>query len=1436
MLNSFLRAKRSSSAPVAALKSSAVLRTALLAGSLLSVFAGSAIAETPAALPMITQRVDNASRVTLKGTVHPMAKLQYDRGAVEPSFQAPRLQLMLKRPADRETALKQFIAGANTKGSATYHKWLTPDQFGKQYGPADSDVEAVKAWLQSQGLTVNKVSHGKSIIEFGGSAAQIQTAFGTSIHKYIVKGETHYANASAVSIPSALAPAVSGVVSLSDFSKMKPQVKVLGSGTYTPKTHKGTGNWNDPNQGTFYVGPGDFAVQYDTAPLISAGTDGTGVTIGIINDSNIDIALVNAYRSIFSLPASTPQVVIDGNDPGVNGDSIEAYLDVEQAGAVAPGATINLYVAASTSLIEGLDLATARAVDDDAAQILNLSFGDCELELSTENTFYAEEWEQAAAQGQTVMVSSGDAGSEQCYVNNDSAGNPIYGLAVNGSASTPYNIAVGGTDFYYSDYASTPASSLPASFTTYWTDPLSQSNTPNTSIAKYIPEQPWNDSIYGLNVAVVNGFGSAATTPDGGGGGVSSCSLQDTSGNCTGGYPKPSYQSGITPADSVRDLPDVSLFAANGYNLSAYAICANPGDCNSDGQVVDSSTPVVVTGVGGTSASSPAFAGIMSMVVQKYGAQGQANYVLYPLHQQYPAAFHDVTVGSNNSPCDPTATTLLTPCTLDTGSTTNYSVHDYPAATGYDLASGLGSVDANVMVADWNKITFTGTTTTLTVTPTTLTHGQTATLTANVASPNATGDVAFTTTAALANSGGLGFGTLASGIATVTAPGTNVTDLPGGTYSIFAQYEGDGTYEPSASAAQTVTVNAEASTAYANLFDWYEGTVIASGASVPYGTQVAVEVQPVGTAVSQTSGAAVGTLSSDGAATGTATFTDGSTTATIPMDAAGIASWLPNNFAVGAHNVTAKYSGDASFKASTSSALAFTVIKGTPLAQIQPFLSGQLTGSSVTVQVFLCAAEGTGCGFGAGTAPTGTVSVALVNGGTVLATQTGTLQPYTSGSLYGGISTLGSGNYSSATVTFTNLPAGATAVSTSYAGDTNWNATAASTQFQTGSASETATTTTLTATPATGTNNASQVTFTSTITGTGSLAPTGTLYITTNSFNNNETVAQIPLTASAGLVSITGDVVTVTTTAPGYYANGGSNQFVAIYSGDTTYLPSTSPAATAAIDQSDFTMVTENPVVTVASGGTGTATIDFASIAGFNGMINLSCISSSGLTCSTASTVVGSDGTSSTGVMLNGVATAVVTITAATSASAHDPLKPFWYAGGGVAIACMMFFGIPARRRGWRSMLGLVLFAVVTFNFGCGGSSGGSGGGGSTPTAAPTFSPAAGAVTSGTKVSIADATSGNVIYYTTDGSTPTTASTKYTSAIAVTKAETISAVAQASGDTLSTVATAAYTITTTTPPSTTGTNGQIHDVTIQVATPSGLETVVVIGTAAVPAT
>ncbi len=929
MSNQSLRANRSVSRLLAGVLGGAL---SMLGAAIVPSAAAQTSEAVPAATPQITKPVDNASKVTLTGTVHPLAQAKYDRGAVPASFQAPRAQLMLQRPPEREDALKKFIASANDKSSPSYHKWVTPDQFGKLYGPADSDVQQVTAWMQSQGLTVNKINRGRSIVEFGGSAAQIQSAFGTSIHTYVVNGETHYANATPIQIPAALKPAIKGLASLNNF-KLHSSAKVLGSGTYSPKTRKGTANWNYPEGTTsefFYVAPGDLAVEYDTAPLLTAGTTGTGVTIGIINDSNIDTTLFNAYRTLFSLPATTLQVTVDGNDPGVNSDSIEAYLDVEESGAVAPGATLDLYVGESTALSNGLDLATVRAVDDDTAQVLNLSFGACEYSLGTSgNAFYNQIWEEAAAQGQTVLVSSGDSGSEACYPSG------YYGLSVSGTASTPYNIAVGGTDFYYSDYTTLTSNGLPASFNTFW-NPSATSNTPATSITGYIPEQPWNGSTYGLNLATVSG--GASTTPEGGGGGPSTCSSETTQNTCVGGYAKPSYQSALTPADSVRDIPDVSLFASNGYNYSAYPICASPGDCNTDGQ---SSTPATVTGIGGTSASAPAFAGIMAMVVQKYGAQGQANYTLYPLQKQFPAAFHDVTAGSNNEPCDPTSQYNLTTCNADTTGGT-YSEGQYPAAAGYDLASGLGSVDANVLVSDWNKVTFTSTTTALTVNPTTITHGAAVTLSANVTSSSATGDVAFITSTPLPNNKSLGFATLASGVASATLPSATASDLPGGTYTITAQYEGDGTYAPSTSTAQSVTVNPESSTTYENVFNYYQGSVIASGtATVPYGTSISVEAQPVGSSVSQTT-PTIGSLSSDGVATGNVLFTDGSTSATESINAFGVASWNQGTFAIGPHSVTAKYSGDASFNASTSAATTFTVVKGTPLVTVVPWQASRL--------------------------------------------------------------------------------------------------------------------------------------------------------------------------------------------------------------------------------------------------------------------------------------------------------------------------------------------------------------------------------------------------------------------------------------------------------------------------------------------------------------
>ena len=1370
-----------------------------------------------AAVPQIQQQVDNSQRTTLRGNVHPMARAAYDRGTVQDALQTPRMQLLIKRPADREAALKQYVADLHQQGSASYHKWLTPDQIGQQYGPADSDVQTVTAWLQSQGFTVSKLSRAKSTIEFSGTAGQLKSAFRTQIHKYLVNGATHYANATDPQIPTALTPVVAGVVRMNDF-RPKAQIKVQGAATYSQATHQAKPLWNYPvGKGVeYFVAPSDFAVQYDTGPLTAAGINGTGQTIGIINDSNIDLNLVAGFRNLFNLtPANNlPNVVIDGTDPGVNGDAIEAYLDVEWSGAIAPAATVNLYIAADTTLNSGLDLAAARAVDDDVAKVLSVSFGECELDLgAAENAYYNSLWEQAAAQGQTVMISAGDSGSQGCY--NGAASTLQYGLAVNGLASTPYNVAVGGTDFYFSDYASTPTNGYPPSYSNYWT--AATSATPATSIKTVIPEQPWNNTQYGLNIAAY-ASGDASTyysdqgldEPGGGSGGASSCATFDANSNCVAGYPKPDFQSALTPADSVRDIPDVSLFAANGLNYSSFVICANPGDCNTYGETA---SPQTVEGVGGTSASSPSFAGIMALVNQKYGPQGQANNVLYPLAKQFPAAFHDVTVGSNNGPCYATGTNSagqtiedITACVAASDGST--SAGAYSAASGYDQASGLGSVDANVLVNDWNKVTFTPSGTTLALSAPSITHGASETLTATVTGATS-GDVAFVTSAPLPSYKGLNFATVGStGVATLT---TNV--LPGGTYSITADYGGNGTAAASNSAAQNITVTPENSNINLAVFQTQVGSsgaaatgYVTSGASYPYGTAIYADVQPVGTSVTQPAGALVGTnLVTDGIATGSATFSDTGSggTATVALNGAGVAEWSIGNFAIGAHSITASYSGDASFNKSTSAAaVTFTLTKGTPVITVQPFDNGQQTGSNQSVEVFAQY-------LGVGTAPTGTVTVTL--GGQTL---TGTLAAYTQGSNYAGGTT---GGYSVATVTFVSVPANVTTITATYPGDSNWNAATGSASFQTGNAGLTASTTTLTVTPSTTSiNNATVFTLSSTVTGSASgPAPTGTVYFVSNGY----TIATANLPTGAA-----GAPLSVTTTALGANILGGVNQIIAVYTGDTTYLWSYSAPTSATVDQSDFTLASQNQVLSIAAGSSGTATVNLASESGFDANVNLTCASPNSLiTCSV----------SPGSVTVNGLATAAVTIkVAASTASSTNSDKRLWYAGSSAALACFLLYGIPARRRSWRGMLGLLLFAVLTANIGCGG-----GGTSQTPVlglaATPTFSPAAGAVTSGTAVTLSDSTPGATIYYTTNGTSPTTASTAYSAAIPVTAAETINAIATASGYTQSAVGTAAYTITTTPTKPTSGTNPASHNVSIQVVTPSGTSVVVVTGTVAV---
>jgi len=602
----------------------------------------------------ITQPIDESTRVVLNGTVHPLANAANDLGEAPESLPLERIHLVLRRSDSQEQALHQLVQDLHTPGSASYHQWLTPEQFGQQFGPSDEDIATVESWLQSHGFVVKQVNPGKQTLEFSGNAGQFRKAFHAAIHSYQVGGQTHYGNAGDPDIPAALAPVVGGFVSLNNFP-IKSRIHDLGKMNYNSRTHQATPVRTDGSATNFPLALADFTIQYDLNPLYQSGINGTDQGIAIVGSSNIDIEEVNLFRALFGLPSNHPRIIIDGDDPGIIAPdaSGEAYLDVEWAGAVAPNATIYLVIAADSYAEPGLFLAAEHAVYSNIAPVMSVSVTECERGLESTNAFLSDLWEQAAAQGITVMIASSDDGSAGCD-NFDTQEYAVEGAGVNGFASTPYDVAVGGTDFYYSDYANLNA--LGSQLATYWN--TTPTVLPQASLLKVVPEQPWNGSQYGLNIyAPTNGSSSIWA----GSGGASSCisgSGTYTNGGwatCTAGYPKPAWQSGAgVPADGVRDIPDVSLFASVGSNLSHYPACMSDGDC----MPVTGNTSIQIGGFGGTSISSPAFAGIMALVNQKFGRQGQANFTLYPMKAQFPAAFHDVTHGTNSVPCN--ITTVVT--------------------------------------------------------------------------------------------------------------------------------------------------------------------------------------------------------------------------------------------------------------------------------------------------------------------------------------------------------------------------------------------------------------------------------------------------------------------------------------------------------------------------------------------------------------------------------------------------------------------------------------------------------------------------------------------------------------------------------------------------------------------------------------------------------
>ncbi len=697
-------------------------------------------AQRSAAAPnRITANIDEHRLIQLRGNVHPLARAEFDRGLVSASLPLERVVLTLQRSPEQESALTAFMAQQYNPKSPNFHHWLTPEEFGTSYGPSDADIQIVTGWLQKHGFRIDNVSRGRVTIEFSGTAGQVDEAFHTEIHRYLVHGESHIANSSDPQIPAAIAPVVEGIASLHNFFPQPQMVKGglvrrdAKTGKITPVKRtldNATSQYTYMNESTGAthedITPYDFAAIYNVLPLWQSGINGAGQTIAISALSDITLSDVATFQQTFGLPNHPPTVIHNGTDPGIDksGGQGENTLDVEWSGAVAPGATIVMVVSQSTGTTYGGQLSDSYIVDNGTAPIMSASYGGCELHLGTSgNATYNMIWQQGATEGISIFESAGDQGSSGCEDSDANAPNfATTGLQVNGMASSPYVTAVGGTDFVWQ---TSPVS-------TYW-NPTNNSSTGATAIG-YIPEVPWNSTCTSSYVVTISGDASAEALcndvydgqytnyPDllrisAGSGGVSACTTPSgtTPSTCSGGYPKPSWQVGVgVPADGKRDLPDVSLFASAGLpdalDGSAYLICeSGNGACD----YADPSQ-IIYQEIGGTSASSPAMAGIMALVLQKVNGvpQGLANPVLYALAAQENLGNCNSNTVGNGSSCvfyDTTSGTIAQVCEPGTlNCVTNNSgdvfgvLSGYSTGTGYDQATGLGSVNAANLVNSWS--------------------------------------------------------------------------------------------------------------------------------------------------------------------------------------------------------------------------------------------------------------------------------------------------------------------------------------------------------------------------------------------------------------------------------------------------------------------------------------------------------------------------------------------------------------------------------------------------------------------------------------------------------------------------------------------------------------------------------------------------------------
>ena len=584
--------------------------------------------------------------IPVRGHIHRLAQSRFDRGQVNDLFQLNHVAMMLKPSAEQQAALNTLLEEQQDPSSPNYHRWITPDEFADRFGLNTAEFRKVIAWLQDKGFTIDETPPSRNWIAFTGNARQLREAFKLRIHEYELNGEMHFAAFNEPSVPAEFSNVVLGFRSLHNFRAKSRAIK---------------GRFTSALTGLHFVAPDDWATIYDAQAAYADGITGAGQKVAVVGETDIQLQDIRAFRAASGLPPSDPQVVLvpGSPDPGVVSVELdEASLDIEWSGAVARGATI-VYVNSDDVISKSL----AYAVSQNLAPVISISYGDCEQNWTeADQASLTAIAQQANAQGITISVASGDAGAADC--DGDSSGifrGATMGLTVDLPAALPYVTALGGTEFNEVAGQWTPGQAFGNFFgkgsSIYWSN---TNNGSNGSALSYIPETGWNDTL---------SVGFLAST----GGGKSTI------------FPKPSWQvaSGV-PNDGARDVPDVSFSSSIAIDPSL--ICSS-GSCVNGFRASDNS----LNYVGGTSLAAPSFAGVVALINQMTNSrQGNVNPTLYRIATSTRNVFHDIVQGGNQVPCRAG--------TPDCGSSGFFG---YLAGGGYDLATGLGSIDVLKLLQSW---------------------------------------------------------------------------------------------------------------------------------------------------------------------------------------------------------------------------------------------------------------------------------------------------------------------------------------------------------------------------------------------------------------------------------------------------------------------------------------------------------------------------------------------------------------------------------------------------------------------------------------------------------------------------------------------------------------------------------------------------------------